>query len=88
MSKCIKLNSEYIRKLAIKQWESEGSQGAFLRTYVYTNGKIYFDTMTNRFELVGWVIAKVKGIWKLLTSEEKEKADLAALFAKMGAVNA
>jgi hypothetical protein len=78
------MNSEYIRKLAIKQWEKEGRQGAFLRTYVDPNGKIYFDTMTNRFELVGWVNAKVKGVWKLLTAAEKEKADFAKLFAAMG----
>jgi hypothetical protein len=78
------MNSEYIRKLAIKQWEKEGRQGAFLRTYVDPNGKIYFDTMTNRFELVGWVIAKVKRVWKLLTAAEKEKADFAKLFAAMG----
>ena len=83
MSKCIKMNSEYIRKLAIKQWEKEGRQGAFFFFFLDPNGKIYFDTMTNRFELVGWVIAKVKGIWKLLTSEEKEKADLDKLYAAM-----
>lgn len=85
MSKCIKMNSEYIRKLAIKQWEKDGRKGAFLRVYVdRQNGKIYYDTMTDRFPLVGWVIAKVKGVYKLLTDAEKEKAEFAKLFAAMG----
>lgn len=84
MSKCIKMNSEYIRKLAIKQWEKDGRKGAFLRVYVdRDNGQIYYDTMTDRFPLADWIIAKVNGVYKLLTKAEKEKADLAKLFAAM-----
>jgi len=83
MSKAIKLYMPSIRKMCIAQWEAEGRKGAFLRVYVDQNGQIYYDTMTDRFTHVGWVIAKVKGAYKLLTAAEKEKADLAKLFAAM-----
>ena len=85
MSKAIKLYMPSIRKMCIAQWEAEGRKGAFLRVYVDPkNGQIYYDTMADRFPLVGWVIAKVKGVYKLLTAAEKEKADFAKLFASMG----
>jgi hypothetical protein len=85
MSKAIKLYMPSIRKKCIAQWEKDGRKGAFLRVYVdRQNGKIYYDTMTERFPLVGWVIAKVKGVYTLLTTAEKEKADFSKLFAAMG----
>ena len=84
MSKAIKLYMPSVRKLCIAQWEANGRKGAFLRVYVDpSNGQIYYDTMAERFTLVGWVIAKVKGVYKLLTAAEKEKADLDKLYAAM-----
>ena len=85
MSKAIKLYMPSVRKMCIAQWEKDGRKGAFLRVYVDPkSGLIYYDTMADRFPLVGWVIAKVKGVYKLLTAAEKEKADFAKLFAAMG----
>jgi len=83
MSKAIKMYMPSVRRMCIAQWVKDGRKGAFLRVYIdRDNGQIYYDTMTDRFPL-GWVIAKVNGVYKLLTKAEKEKAEFAKLFAAM-----
>lgn len=86
MNKCFKLNYAYLRKLAKAQWERHGRKGAFLDVVIdYQDGHIYFDTMVDRFQLVGYVITKVKGIWRLLTEKEAEDHRFDGLFATIQA---
>lgn len=82
MAKTIKENIAFIRRLAIHDWEHRGRNGAFLRVYVDSqSGRIFYDTMNDRFELTAWVIAKIQGIYKLVTKQEAEKAEMAELLA-------
>lgn len=78
MGMCFYNNLAYITKLCKEEWEKGGRKGgAFLsKVFVTKSGKICYDLMNERRTLVGYAIAKVKGVWKLVTATEAEQAHL------------
>lgn len=78
MALCFHNNRDYITKLCRAEWEKGGRKGgAFLsKVFVTKGGKICYDLMNERRTLVGYAIAKVKGVWKLVTAAEAETAHL------------
>lgn len=80
MAKCFHLNLEYIKKLCKEEWEKGGHKGgAFCgNVLVDQKGHILYDLMYERKTLAGWVIAKIKGVWKLVSASEADSAKWAA----------
>lgn len=85
MAFCFHNNRAYITKLCRDEWEKGGRKGgAFLNmVFVTKSGKICYDLMNERRTLVGYAIAKVKGVWKLVTASEAETAHMDNLLKRI-----